>query len=530
MSASTADEVSRQIQSSDQFNRFVEEIAEHFHEDDYKDDRIPDIKTSFRETAEEAGLASGEAQGVAGRLIGSLMQEAGQKAPPPPDVGEPDLPPYHPEELFDASDQATTTWSLLDVVRAPVKVLEEDTEEAVPILKDGVQRALIVLVCVYAADATRNEVPPRFTSQFQKAMVNPSPGGLMNFLNWAASRSFSTAVHPLNAYIDDVEKSGDEWFSRLATLRNRWAHPDEYDVETTLEETREMLEEPPSFVTASTLAVFENGAVHWTGTEDDPFSLTPFLRHQGSDLYVPEEMEPPDSLQFPTQTVDQKNAFPEVWHRLRVADRKLENPTPSEFRAKLKLVAPSPSPDDPSTDPGELTSFAWQDAPGLLAVPSLASTARTALQREWSRICVLSYSLEDNQSLLDPLPDILGLRQSPSWEDLCSFQYTETPTLFVADTTKQNSSDFLQRLYELADFHDACVPSHLKFVLCRPEEKVKADQEMIWDRLPSHLSDLLYPPSSNPALKLPAHLWTPDRRFPWHKRLLIRIQDLVPSS
>ena len=59
---------------------------------------------------------------------------------------------------------------------------------------------------------------------------------------------------------------------------------------------------------------------------------------------------------------------------------------------------------------------------------------------------------------------------------------------------------------------------------------IENDQEAIWDRLPSHLSDLLFPPSSNPALKLPAHLWTPLQRFGWHRRLLIRIQKLFSSS
>lgn len=530
MSSTATDDVSQQIRASDQFDRFVEEIAEHFHDGDYKDDRIPEIKASFQQKAQEAGLSEGDAQAVAGGLIGALMQEAGKKAPPPPDDDEPDRSPYHPEELTDASDRASTTWSLFDIMQAPTESLEADANDAVAILKDGVQRAMIVLASVYAAAASQNDVPPGFTAEFEKALTSPSPGGLKNFLEWAAARSFSDAAGPLTAYIDDVEKSGDGWFFRLAKLRNHWAHPDEYDVETTLEETRSVLEEPPSFVTASTLAAFDDGSVHWTGTRENPFSLKSFLRREGSDLHIPEEMDPPGDLQFPEHAAAPENDFSEVWHQLRVADEKLENPTSSEFRAKLQQAAPSASQNDSSTDPGRLSSFAWQDVPGLLVVPSLASTAQAALRQEWPHICVLSYSLENNQSLLAPLPDLLGLKQPPSWEDLCSFQYTEPPTLFVADTTKQNSSDFLQRLYELADFHETCVPSHLKIILFRPQEKIEADQERIWDRLPSHLSDLLYPPSSNPALKLPAHLWTPDQRFLWCKRLLIRIQDLLLSS
>jgi hypothetical protein len=530
MSSKTADDVVQGIRSSDQFDRFVEEIAEHFYDGDYKDDRIPEIKASFRQQAQKAGLPEGDARAVAGRLIGSLMQEAGEKAPPPQDDDESDRPPYHPEELTDASDRVSTTWSLLDVVRAPTESLEGDADDAVAILKDGVQRALIALVSVYAADAVRNKVPPGFTAEFEKALTSPSPGGLMNFLKWAAARSFSDAAGPLTAYIDDVEKSGDGWFSRLATLRNRWAHPDEYDVETTLDETREVLEAPPSFVTTSTLAALDDGTVHWTGTIGEPISLEPFLFHEEPNLYVPEEMDPPDRLQFSAQMNPLGRGFSEIWHGLRVADQELEDPTPQELRAKLKGTPSPTSPDHSVGDPGQLSSFAEADAPGLLVVPSLAAAGRSALRMQWPSAQVLSYALEDDQSLRDPLSDLLGLNRSPSWEDLCRLQHADTPAVFVVDVTDLESSAVLQRLYELADLHDTCAPAHLKFILCRPQEAIENDQEAVWDRLPSHLSDLLFPPSSNPALKLPALLWTSKQRFAWHRRLLIRIQDLFPSS
>lgn len=528
-SALDSDAVIEQIQASDQFDRFVEEIAEHFHEQGYKNDRIPEIKASFRQRAQEAGLPEGDARAVAGRLIGVLMQEAGQKAPPPPDDEDPDRPPYHPEELTDASDRASTTWSLLDVVRAPTESLEGDADDTIAILKDGVQRALIVLVSVYAADAARNEVPPGFTAEFEKALTSPSPGGLMNFLKWAAARSFSDAAGPLTAYISDVEKSNNGWFSHLATLRNRWAHPDEYDVETTLDETREVLEAPPSFVTTSTLAALDDGTVHWTGTMGEPIPLEPFLFHEEPNLYVPEEMDPPDRLRFSAQTDPPGRGFSEIWHELRVADRDLKDPTPPELRAKLKSTTSSSPPDSSTADPGHLSSFAEADAPGLLIVPSLAAVARSALRMQWPSAQVLSYALDEGQSLRDPLSDLLGLNCPPSWEDLCRLQHADTPAVFVIDVTDLKSSDVLQRLYELADLHDTCAPAHLKFVLCRPQEKIANDQEAIWDRLPSHLSDLLFAPRSNPALKLPDHLWTPKQRFAWHKRLLLRIQDVCPS-
>lgn len=73
-SALDSDAVIEQIQTSDQFVRFVEEIADHFHEQGYKNDCIPEIKATFRQRAEEAGLPEGDARAVAGRLVGALMQ------------------------------------------------------------------------------------------------------------------------------------------------------------------------------------------------------------------------------------------------------------------------------------------------------------------------------------------------------------------------------------------------------------------------------------------------------------------------
>lgn len=52
-SVPSSEDFIEEIQSSDRFAERVEEIAEHFHEDAYKDDRIPEIKASFRETEDE---------------------------------------------------------------------------------------------------------------------------------------------------------------------------------------------------------------------------------------------------------------------------------------------------------------------------------------------------------------------------------------------------------------------------------------------------------------------------------------------
>ena len=99
-----ADSIFEEIRSSDRFSEMVEEIADHFHNQEYKDDRIPEIKASFREEAEEAGLSEGEANGVAGRLIGVLTSAAEEEAPPSPeskwDALEPESGPL-PEDRYD---------------------------------------------------------------------------------------------------------------------------------------------------------------------------------------------------------------------------------------------------------------------------------------------------------------------------------------------------------------------------------------------------------------------------------------------
>jgi hypothetical protein len=523
------EEVTTHIRSSDHFDRLVEEIAEHFHQQDYKNDRIPGIKASFQETAQEAGLSEGRAQGVAGRLIGTLIEEARQNAPPPPEDDTPDRPAHHPDEFGNPPAEAGPVWSLVDVARLPVEEQDQSLDDAAAILKDGVQRALIVLASVYAVDAARNEVPPSFTSQLEKALTSPSPGGLMNFLNWAAARSFSEAMAPLQAYINDMEKSGEGWFSRLSTLRNRWAHPDEYDVDATLDSTRDVLSDPPAFVEAPTLAMLPGGEVYWTGTPDSPFSVAPFLHSDESGLSVPRELEPPDRLRFEAEAETENDAFAETWRTIRVADRELEDPTPREFRAKVRSAETAAGSEDTAADAGQLFSFPEAASPGILVDPALETTVCSAMKARWPAASLLSLAPASGQYLRDPLPDRLGLEQPPSWQDLCSFQSRKAPYVFVVDTTNQESEGFLRFLYGLADLRETCDPSFLKFVLLRSEEQCDADQEEIWDRMPSHLDDLLYPPAANPGLKLPAHLWTPLRRFAWYKRPLLRIQQFLSS-
>jgi hypothetical protein len=74
------DALADQIRSFDCFSGLVEEMAERFHDDEYRDELLPDIKSEFREEAQEESLSEEEAESVVEDFKNALMGEA----PPEP--------------------------------------------------------------------------------------------------------------------------------------------------------------------------------------------------------------------------------------------------------------------------------------------------------------------------------------------------------------------------------------------------------------------------------------------------------------
>lgn len=68
------------IQSTDEFDDYASEIAGHFQDSDYKDERLPDIRDSFREALTDEGVTGERVEVLADRLIKALIQEAKGRA------------------------------------------------------------------------------------------------------------------------------------------------------------------------------------------------------------------------------------------------------------------------------------------------------------------------------------------------------------------------------------------------------------------------------------------------------------------
>jgi hypothetical protein len=67
------EDVVEHLRSSDRFDTLVEEIAERFHDEDYRNKRLPEIKSEFREDAVNAGLSEESADSVAEDVKNALM-------------------------------------------------------------------------------------------------------------------------------------------------------------------------------------------------------------------------------------------------------------------------------------------------------------------------------------------------------------------------------------------------------------------------------------------------------------------------
>jgi hypothetical protein len=124
----------------------------------------------------------------------------------------------------------------------------------------------------------------------------------------------------------------------------------------------------------------------------------------------------------------------------------------------------------------------------------------------------IDVALTDRDTPLGAVAAKLGLARAPSREEFLGFAAADRPLCLCVRARDLDSRPFLQLLYWLADLHAAGRPAHLRVFLERDREKLARDQEVLWDRLPDNLQDILRSPPSVSASGLPDYLWTRKRK------------------
>ena len=260
MSASP-DSVFREIRSSDVFANLVTELGDRFHDEDYKDSRIPDIKADFQKQAEEAGVPEDAAAGVAGRLIEALMQEAKDQAPPPPRSKwhrlDPDGGPLPRALEVELPGPMYHLFQLIDTESSPFRQVHR--------LIDAIEWAVKWHTTLALGDLlAQGDIPKSVKLLLARGLQTPSLGTWHRFFREAVAAFDAVETMPALPWDRFEHLNGLEAKHNLVNFRNKYAHgatpnDDECqrDVEQFLPVLRELVHSP--LFTGIRLAVRSEG-------------------------------------------------------------------------------------------------------------------------------------------------------------------------------------------------------------------------------------------------------------------------------
>ena len=215
------DAVVREIRSSDAFVGRVTELATRFHDEDYKDRRIPEIKTGFQEQAEKAGVPEEVAEDVAGRLIGALMQEAKEQAPPQPagkwDQLDPDDGPLTKGREVEVPGPMYHLLDLIDAESSPFRQAHR--------LIDAIEWAVKWHTTLALSDLlAQGDTPESIKLMLADNLRTPSLGTWNEFFRKAVAAFDDVEANPALPWKRFERLTGLENEHNLVNLRNKYAH------------------------------------------------------------------------------------------------------------------------------------------------------------------------------------------------------------------------------------------------------------------------------------------------------------------
>ncbi|WP_022836932.1 ATP-binding protein [Salisaeta longa] len=260
MSASP-DSLFREIRSSDVFADLATELGDRFHDEGYKNSRIPDIKADFQQQAEEAGVPEDAAASVAGRLIGALMQEAKDQAPPSPrskwDRLDPGEGPLSEERDVDLPGPMYHLLRLIGAESSPFRQVHR--------LIDAIEWAVKWHTTLALSDLlAQGDIPKSVKLLLARSLQTPSLGTWHRFFREAVAAFDAVETTPALSWNRFERLTGLEDEHNLVNFRNKYAHgatpnDDECqrDVEQFLPVLRELVHSP--LFTGIRLAVRSEG-------------------------------------------------------------------------------------------------------------------------------------------------------------------------------------------------------------------------------------------------------------------------------
>jgi len=371
------------------------------------------------------------------------------------------------------------------------------------ILQSGLQEILTLLISIYSVAIIKNKkIPDGFTGRFEKTFTKPVLGVLIQFLLWLSQQEIDPEILTgISESLIKNEKKGNSWLNTLITSRNRWVHAKEKNKDIIINEVKILLGNIPDWMQSIEFE-YENSDLYFVN-DNIKTLLSPLISYEQGNLTTYSEFKTLDDLVF---IIDDKTQnFSEIWQELRIIDNKLEAPSMSEFilKAKKAYLENKYS----GKTPKWIESIIGSKEPGLIIDPKIIDGILLEMDLYNSNMTPMDIILENNELPADKIAIKTGIKNPLTSKELLDFTSTKNPMLIVLRADSLSSKEFLKMIYWLADLKSSGKTSFIRILLCRSEDKLKGDQETLWDRLPGNIDDLLKIPFGSKGEELSEYLW-----------------------
>ncbi len=373
-------------------------------------------------------------------------------------------------------------------------------------LQSGLQEILTLLISIYSVAIIKNKkIPDGFTGRFEKTFTKPVLGVLIQFLLWLSQQEIDPEILTgTSESLIKYGKKGNSWLNTLITSRNRWVHANEKNKDIIIKEVKELLGNIPDWMQSIEFE-YENRDLYFVN-DNIKTLLSPLISYEQGNLTTYSEFKALYNLEFETSNEDSSiQSFSEIWQELRIIDNKLEAPSMSEFilKAKKAYLENKYS----GKTPKWIESIIGSKEPGLIIDPKIIDGILLEMDLYNSNMTPMDIILEDNELPADKIAIKTGIKNPLTSKELLDFTSTKNPMLIVLRADSLSSKEFLKMIYWLADLKSSGKTSFIRILLCRSEDKLKGDQETLWDRLPGNIDDLLKIPFGSKGEELSEYLW-----------------------
>lgn len=377
----------------------------------------------------------------------------------------------------------------------------------------NLQKTLLFLAgAVLSTEELQKNPPKGITSKCLEFLCNASPGGIHNLLQWITSRTKPEKDNAILSYLKYEQKESAPFLGKLVHMRNIFTHPKTGNPESILKEAFNFATKPPMFFKREIIEIDDSGQVYWIENKNR-IPLKPFVSFRKGQLNIFGGLTADIPARLIGMEPECQVLFKALWIKYRVADMALEGPTPEEFHHKAFM----PSGLKIQEVPWWVESYLKKGKTlSVIISDKDVGTVIGAIEMLWPAAAVVTLSIEEDKHPMKLLADKSGLASPPMPNELRALATMEFPIVLILKA-ECDSRQFLKLVYWLEDLAGLGEAHHLKILVARKPERLKEDQEKLWDRLPDNINGIFSLPQGTKGEGLHEYVWSGSK----HKRFRI---------